>query len=184
MERGRVSVDGDETILADPFFVLATRNPIEFHGTFPVPEAALDRFLLRATLTYPSAERERALYQGTDPAARLDALQPAIGPQTLAHWMAAVDRVRVGDAVAEYVHRVAAATRTHSAIALGVSPRAAIAWVHAARALALMEERDYVLPDDLKRLAQPVLAHRVVLTGGGDAAERIAAILDDVAVVL
>ncbi len=184
MERGRVSVDGDETVLADPFFVLATRNPIEFHGTFPVPEAALDRFLIRVTVDYPSAACEQALYQGDDPASRVDALRPALAPGALGRWMAAVDAVTVSDALADYAHRVVTATRSHDAIALGVSPRAAIAWVRAARALARMESRDYVVPDDLKRLARPVLAHRIVLTGGGDAAEHLAAILDDVAVTL
>lgn len=184
MERGRVSVDGEETVLAEPFFVLATRNPIEFHGTFPVPEAALDRFLIRVTVDYPSPACERALYQGDDPAGRVDALRPVVEPGTLGRWMDAVDAVGVSDAIADYAHRVVAATRAHDAIALGVSPRAAIAWVRAARALARMEDRDYVVPDDLKRLARPVLAHRIVLTGGGDAAAHLAAILDDVAVAL
>jgi MoxR-like ATPase len=169
MEQGCVSIDGKSTELGEPFFVLATRNPIEFHGTYPVPEAVLDRFLVRVRLDYPDAERERALYRGEDPEARLAQLSPSITRDELVAMARGVAEIHVSEPVAAYCHRVVAATRRHDAVALGASPRAAMAWLRAARARALLDGRDFVLPDDLKALAQPALAHRIFLKGGGDA---------------
>jgi MoxR-like ATPase len=184
MENGRVSVDGRTHVLADPFLVLATRNPIEFHGTYPVPEAALDRFLIRVTLDYPSLDRELALYRGDDPESRLAELEPVFTRDELLAGMRAVEDVEVSEPVISYAYHVVAATRRHEAVALGASPRAAMAWLRAARARAFLDGREYVLPDDLKALAQPVLAHRVFLSGGGDASELIAGVLETSAVDL
>ncbi len=171
MECGRVTVEGRTMSLASPFLVLATRNPIEFHGTYPVPEAALDRFLLRIELDYPDAKLEQALYMGTDPEARLARLEPILNQSELLGMMQAVDHIEVSEAVAAYCYAMITETREHPAIALGASPRAALAWLRASRARALLQGRGYVLPDDLKALAVPVLGHRVFLKGSGDASE-------------
>jgi MoxR-like ATPase len=169
MEEGQVSVDGVPRSLGTPFAILATRNPIEFHGTFPIPEAALDRFLVRVELGYPDADSERQLYHAKSRANGLGELQSVVTRAQLIELIEAVHRVRVSEPIADYAYRVVAATRQHASVLLGVSPRAAMSWVHAARALALLEGREYVVPDDLKALATPVLGHRVFLKGGGDA---------------
>ena len=169
MEEGSVSVDGASISLGEPFAILATRNPIEFHGTFPIPEAALDRFLVRVELSYPESDSERALYRGRDTSAVLAELEPVLQLEQLVALIRSVHGIQVGEPVSEYAYSVVAATRRHDSILLGVSPRAAITWVHAARAAALLRGRTYVLPDDLKQLAPAVLGHRVFLKGGGDA---------------
>jgi MoxR-like ATPase len=173
MERGRVSVEDRTLPLADPFLVLATRNGIEFHGTFPMPEAALDRFMLRVELGYPDATSELALYLGEDPEERLAALTPRLDREGLREAMQAVDRVELREPVAAYCHRLVAATRASPAFALGASPRAALLWLRAARARAWLHGRDYVLPDDLQALLLPVLGHRTAVTGAGDARDAL-----------
>ena len=170
MENGSVSVDGKTMALARPFLVLATRNPVEFHGTYPVPEAALDRFLVRVELGYPLADREVDLYRGDDPEQRLAALEPAITKEQLLEAMAAAAQVEVSAAVARYCHRLVQATRRSEAVLLGASPRAGMAWLRAGRARAYLHGRGYVLPDDLKALGVPVLGHRVFMKGGGPTA--------------
>jgi len=184
MEAGTVSIDGETRSLPDAFFVLATRNPIEFHGTYPLPEAALDRFLMRVSVGYPEPQREVGLYMGEDPQGKLSSLAPVLDGAQLAAIAAEVAKIGLREAVATYVYEVVAATREHESIALGLSPRAAMAWIRAARARALLHARDYVIPDDLKALARPVLAHRMVLKGGGDAGELLDTILARVAVKL
>lgn len=178
MEEGSVSVDGQPVPLGTPFAILATRNPIEFHGTFPIPEAALDRFLVRVELGYPEPESERALYRGAATALALDDVAPVVTRDELIALIRSVHDVRVSVPVSDYAFRVVEATRRHEDVLLGVSPRAAISWVHAARARALVEGRDYVLPDDLKALAGSVLGHRIFLKGGGDARADVAEILE------
>lgn len=184
METGTVSVDGDPRELGHPFLVLATRNPIEFHGTYPVPEAVLDRFLVRVTVGYPEPARELALYLGEDPERSLAKLQPVLDRDQLLELIGAVDNVRVSEQVAAYAYEVVTATRQDESVALGASPRAAMSWIHAARARALLDGRDYVLPDDMVALATPVLAHRVHLKGGGDAHALLRSIQKSVPVVL
>lgn len=179
MESGRVSIEGRTVELGNPFLVLATRNPIEFHGTYPVPEAALDRFLVRVEIGYPEPEAELALYTGRDAEESLRHVQPVLSREQLLAAQAAVAAVHVSEPVGEYVLRIAAATRTHAEVALGASPRAALAWLRAARARAWLDGRDYVVPDDLKALCVPVLAHRVFLRGGGgDAATLVRELVD------
>ena len=169
MEEGSVSVDGTPKSLGEPFAILATRNPIEFHGTFPIPEAALDRFLIRVELGYPDPRHERALYRGQAAQVSLAELRPVITRDQLQDAIRIVQSVRVSEPLCDYTHRVVEATRRHDSILLGVSPRAAISWIHGARAFALMQGRDYVLPDDLKTLSEAILGHRVFLKDGGDA---------------
>ena len=175
MEEGSVSVDGETRPLGTPFAILATRNPIEFHGTFPIPEAALDRFLVHVTLDYPQEDAEKALYTADAADRALAAVEPVITREQLLILGSAVPSVSVSETVTEYAYGIVRATRDHDAVALGVSPRAAVSWLAAARARALLEGRDYVLPDDLKKLAIPVLSHRIFLKTGGNAA----ALLDE-----
>ncbi len=184
MEAGTVSVEGTPHRLPEPFFVMATRNPIEFHGTFPVPEAALDRFLARVTVGYTTPEQEIQLYLGDDPKRALEGLDAALTRDALLEHRTAAQQVAVSTPVATYAYQVAAATRHDESVALGASPRAAMSWLRAARARAYLHARDYVLPDDLQALAQPVLAHRVFQTGGGDASELIARIVESTPVEL
>ncbi len=178
MENGTVTVEGQSRRLAEPFLVLATRNPIEFHGTFPVPEAALDRFLVRIELDYPDEAQELALYQGSNPEELLDQLAPILELKELRRMQRAVLDVELAEAIARYAYRVAVATREHESILLGASPRAAMQWLRACRARALVHGRNYVLPDDLKALADPVLGHRIFLHGGGDARPLLREVLD------
>jgi MoxR-like ATPase len=184
MEEGSVSVDGASLSLGEPFAILATRNPIEFHGTFPIPEAALDRFLVRVELSYPESDDERRLYQGRGTAGALAGLEPVLRQEQLVALIGSVQDVQVGEPVAEYAYSVVAATRVHDSILLGVSPRAAISWVQAARAAALLAGRAYVIPDDLKALAGAILGHRVFLEGGGDARTLVEEIVEVTPVAL
>ena len=184
MENGRVSIECRTLELGKPFTVLATRNPIEFHGTFPVPEAALDRFLVRVELGYPDAASELQLYTGADPEQKLADVHAVLSREDLVQLHAMAAAVDVQQPVAEYAYRVVQATRGHADVQLGASPRAALAWLKVARARALLDGRDYVVPDDLKALAVPALAHRVFLRDDGDANTFIAELLRTVEVPL
>ena len=177
MEAGSVSVEGKRVPLPTPFFVLATRNPIEFHGTFPIPEAALDRFLIHLSLGYPEETDERALYLGDDPARRSERLEPVLSLAELRQRIARAETVAVSEPVAAYCYRLIQATRTTPQVRLGSSPRAALSLLRAARAAAFLAGRDYVLPDDLKALAVPVLAHRLVMNGAVDARTFLAGVV-------
>lgn len=163
MEEYQVTVDGKTLALPMPFLVVATQNPIELDGTFPLPEAQLDRFLIRVSLGYPDKAEEMAIlerFQEDDP---LTALQPVTHPDELIAMQQARRKIRVSAAVREYITDLAGATRQHPALRFGVSPRGALGLLRAAQALAALRRRDYVLPDDLKYLALPVLAHRLIL---------------------
>jgi MoxR-like ATPase len=184
MENGRVSIDGREEELGRPFTVLATRNPTEFHGTFPIPEAALDRFLVRIELNYPTPDFELALYTGNDAEARLAEVTPVMNPEDLLALQAESAKVHVREPVAEYALRVAQATRNHPDVHLGASPRAALAWLKVARARALLDERDFILPDDLKAVAMCTLTHRIFMQRGDDAAPLLREILQNTPVPL
>lgn len=182
MEQGRVSIEGRTVELAAPFTVLATRNPVEFQGTFPLPEAVLDRFLVRVELGYPDAATERALYAGHDREHGLADVAPVLRQDELQALQRQCAQVEVADLCAEYVYRVVAATRSHAHVALGASPRAALAWLRAAKAHAVLHGRGYVLPDDLKALAHAALAHRIFLREGGDAGPLVREIVAGTAV--
>ncbi len=184
MEQGKVSVEGIAVELGAPFHVFATRNPIEFHGTYPMPEAALDRFLARIELGYPEGTQELSLYTGRDAEAALTEVRPILSREQLLAAQDAVTGVLVREPVAQYVLRVVAATREHTEVALGASPRAALMWLRAAKARAWLQCRNYVVPDDLKALAQPVLAHRMFVRGGGSTEAMLREVLTSVAVPL
>lgn len=164
MDERQVSIDGETHELDEPFFVVATQNPQEFYGTYPLPESQLDRFLVRLSIGYPppGVEREVLNRRGADPVQKLEA---AMSAAELRHVQQAVDSVRVDDAILEYLHRIVLATRNTPLLSVGVSTRGALGFERAARARALVEGRSYVLPDDVKVLAEPVLAHRVKVSG-------------------
>ncbi|MEV6267586.1 MoxR family ATPase [Kribbella sp. NPDC051936] len=181
MAERQVTVDADTHRVPDPFMVLATQNPIEMEGTYRLPEAQLDRFLLRIEMGYPDldAEVEIVALDGAGPTP--DDLEPVIDPETLSAVIAAVRSVYVDEAVMAYAVRLAAATRLHSAVRYGASPRGSIALIRAARAIAATDGRSFVTPDDVKGIAHPVLAHRLVLTAEATLARRTAeSVVDDV----
>ncbi|MEM7437639.1 MAG: MoxR family ATPase [Myxococcota bacterium] len=164
MDERQVSIDGETHQLEEPFFVVATQNPQEFYGTYPLPESQLDRFLVRLSIGYPppGVEREVLNRRGADP---VQQLEPVMTAAELRHVQQAVDAVRVDDAIVDYLHRIIIATRSTPLLSVGVSTRGALGFERAARARALVEGRSYVLPDDVKALAEPVLAHRVKVSG-------------------
>jgi MoxR-like ATPase len=164
MQERQVSIEGTTRPLPEPFVVLATQNPIEFEGTFALPQAQLDRFLVRIRLGYPDEGAERTIARRHQAAAEpLDTIEPVVdGPRLLA-LRDEVRRVRVADEVEAYLVAVVRATRVQPDLELGASPRATVALYRAAQAAALLDGRDYVLPDDVKEMARPVLAHRLVI---------------------
>lgn len=162
MNEHQITIDGVTYPMADPFMVIATQNPVEHHGTYPLPESQMDRFLMRIRVGYPDTASEREIVRSA-PAATAPDVKPVISPAELVDIQRAVERIRVDDSLVDYILAIAEQTRRHEQLALGVSPRGAQGLYRAAQAMALMEGRDYVLPDDIKRLALPVFAHRVVL---------------------
>ncbi|HET6150785.1 MAG TPA: MoxR family ATPase, partial [Polyangia bacterium] len=174
MNDGQVSVDGHTHTLETPFMVIATQNPEEHYGTYPLPESQMDRFLVRIRMDYPSPEDEKRILmespgRSTD---ALAALSPVLRVADVRALQEAADRVLFEAELAEYVVAVARETRRSPHLALGVSPRGQLAWRNAARACALTDGRDFVLPDDLKGLALPTLAHRLVVAGESDSLGR------------
>ncbi len=168
MGERRVSIDGETHLLDEPFFVVATQNPEEFYGTYPLPESQLDRFSMRLRLGYPSREVERAVLarrKGTDP---LDALEPVATKDEILAAQRAVDAIRTEDPLLDYLHELVLATRETPLLALGASTRAALALERTARAHALLAGRGYATPDDVKAVAVAVLAHRVRVSSSPD----------------
>ena len=163
MQERQVTIEGTTKLLPRPFLVLATQNPIELEGTFPLPEAQVDRFLLRLKIGYPGEADESDILLRFERENPLDTLQAVTSPEALIELQGAVRRIRVEDSVREYVVRVARATRDHPAVSLGVSPRGTMALYHSAQALAAIRGRDYVIPDDVKELAPHVLTHRIII---------------------
>lgn len=163
MEERQVTVDGVTRPVPQPFMVLATQNPIEFAGTFPLPEAQLDRFLIRLRIGYPSHQEELSILQRHLDPPRWQDLEPVLSPPELLSLQEQSLQVKVAGPVIEYIARIAEKTRSHESIALGISPRGSIALMRAARAKAVLAGRDFVLPDDVQQLVLPVLLHRIVL---------------------
>ena len=176
MNEFQVSVDGATHPLPKPFIVLATQNPHEYEGTFPLPESQLDRFLMRIDIGYPSRDDERIVLTSQRLAHPLDTLEPVLDADEVVAIQAAVRQVRVDDALTDYILDIVSRSRRTEKLDIGVSPRGGLSLSRAAQALALAEGRDYCLPDDIKRLAVPVLAHRVIrraaLTAAGGQSER------------
>jgi len=163
MEELQVSVDGVTRPLEEPFVVMATQNPIEYEGTFPLPEAQLDRFLMRISLGYPGFAEELAVIEQQEQTHPIDQLQAVATPEDVIGLQTAAKSVYVDGAVREYIVGLVEATRSHEDVSLGASPRASLGMFRAVRAMALLQDRDYVIPDDVKDLAYSVLAHRLIL---------------------
>lgn len=161
MEEGQVSVEGETRALPKPFFVIATQNPVNQSGTFPLPESQLDRFLMRISLGYPSAEAERKLLQGVDPRAELKQLPQLISHENLAALQAMVRKVHASDSLLDYVQRLVQFTRDSEEFSYGVSPRGALALLNAAKAWALINGREHLLPEDVQTVMPAVVAHRL-----------------------
>jgi MoxR-like ATPase len=163
MQERQVTVDGNTMALPRPFLVLATQNPIELEGTFPLPEAQVDRFLLKIKLGYPTELEENDILLRFERGDPLEDLQAVTSSQELLAMQVAVRQVRVEDSVREYVVQIARATREHLAVALGVSPRGTMALYRTAQARAAIRGREFVIPDDVKVLAPHVLTHRIII---------------------
>lgn len=181
MEERRVSVDGETRELQEPFLVAATQNPVEIQGTFPLPEAQLDRFFMRLSMGYPDAASEREMLSGrmkTDPLAELKAVA---GREDVLSAQASVREIHMEDAVKDYILQIVAATRRHDRIRLGVSPRGSIALMRASQAKAAVSGRDYVIPEDVKAVAADVLCHRISCKGAThNQMETAKAIIDNI----
>jgi MoxR-like ATPase len=185
MQEGRVTIDEETHDLPRPFLVMATQNPLEHHGTYPLPESQLDRFLMRLTIGYPDETAERQiLLESVSGSDTVDELQPVLNPGAVLALQERVDRVRTETDVVDYLMRVIAATREHADLRLGASPRAGIGLFRAARALALVDGRDYLVPDDVARMAPVCLAHRVVPHGtagaGAESHDEAVIIIEDI----
>ena len=164
MEEHQVTVDGVTHYLQSPFLVMATQNPIEYEGTFPLPEAQLDRFLMRISLGYPEFMEEMAIIEQQEQAHPIESLQPVATPEEVMSLQQAAKSIYVDQLVRQYIVSLTEATRRHREVSLGASPRASLGLFRSARALALVRDRDYVIPDDIKQLASSVIAHRLVLS--------------------
>lgn len=163
MNDRQVTIDGKTHALPEPFLVIATQNPVEYHGTFPLPEAQLDRFLMRVQIGYPTPEEEKRILSERDLEGRLKALKPSLSLDEILALQRRADDVLVQEPLLDYAVKIAEATRQGGRFKLGLSPRGGLALVRAARAWALVRGRGYCVPDDLKTVAGPVIAHRVIL---------------------
>jgi len=164
MEELQVSVDGVTRPLEQPFIVMATQNPIEYEGTFPLPEAQLDRFLMRISLGYPSFMDELSVIEQQEKTHPIDELEAVASPEDVIKLQEAAKNVYVDTAVREYIVGLIEATRNHEDVSLGASPRASLGMFRAVRGMAILRDRDYAIPDDVKELAYAVLAHRLILS--------------------
>jgi MoxR-like ATPase len=162
MNETQVTIDGKSHPLPRPFMVIATQNPVEHHGTYPLPESQLDRFLMRLRIGYPDAASERQIVRQSERGVP-EVLASALTAADVLHLQETVHRVTVEESLVEYMLTIVEKTRNHESLALGVSPRGSQALFRTVQALALVEGRDYAIPDDVKRLAVPIFAHRVVI---------------------
>ena len=174
MEEHQVTLDGETHELPDPFFVIATQNPLEHHGTYPLPESQMDRFLMRVSMGYPQRDAEMQLIADREQQGHVESLEEVIDRDALLRARNEVREVRLDDSMADYLLRLVEATRVHPDLSLGASPRAGLALSRAARAAAYLDGRGYVVQDDVKPLVEPVLAHRMLPrdAGVGPAADR------------
>ncbi|MEE9198992.1 MAG: MoxR family ATPase [Dehalococcoidia bacterium] len=166
MEERQITVDGVSYEMPRPFLVMATQNPIEYEGTFTLPEAQLDRFMLRISLGYPSAAHEISIVESQQYAHPIEKLSPVTSPEEIVTLQEAVKGIYVDRLIKRYIVAIVEATRNYPNIFLGASPRGSLALFRASQARAMLKERDFVLPDDIKTLAEPVLAHRLIMSMG------------------
>ncbi len=167
MEEKSITVDGTSIPLNKPFFVMATQNPIEYEGTYPLPEAQLDRFLLKLNMGYPSQLEEIEMLKRTSGTHPIDSIEAIMEKEELIELQKQVDDIFINESIQRYIVDIVSGTREHAKVFLGASPRASIALMKAAKAYALIQDRDYVVPDDVKYLAPFVLSHRLILTSEG-----------------
>ena len=165
MSESQVSIDGRTHRLDPPFFVLATQNPHEFEGTYPLPENQLDRFMLRIEIGYPTLDVEKEVLRTHQKGEPVNDIQPVLTTDRLLDLQRQVREVRLDDSIHQYILEIVHATREHEELSLGISTRGAVTMMHAVQAYAFVNGRDYVVPDDVKELAAPVFAHRVVVGG-------------------
>lgn len=170
MEEGQVTIEGQTRMLPDPFFVIATQNPVHQSGTFPLPESQLDRFLMCISLGYPDADAEKSLFKGLDARQQLSNLRPVLNLSQLLDLQARVTKVSVSDALADYLHRLVSFTRSDADFSYGVSTRGALAWLKVAKAWAVLQRREFVVPEDLQTVAHAVVEHRIY---GADSSARL-----------
>jgi MoxR-like ATPase len=162
MQEQQVTIEGDTRLLQAPFIVLATQNPVEHEGTYPLPEAQVDRFLIKLTMSYPSGNDEKRMLTAYNQP--IPALSALIAPGDIIRMQELADTVHVAEEIFDYILGLVQSTRTHRRVYLGASPRAALALLRACKALSLIRGRDYVLPDDVRQLAPLVLTHRIIMT--------------------
>src|SRR5579872_4556035 len=165
MNEGQVTVDGQTYFLPQPFLVVATQNPVEHHGTYPLPESQLDRFLMRVHMGYPDANAEREILRAEAGAAQLDSVQPVLTGADVLEMQQVVTQVEVDDSLVHYALEIVRRTRKHEKLTLGVSPRGSQMLYRAAQAMAFLDGRSFCVPEDIKPLAVPVFAHRVAIHG-------------------
>ena len=187
MDERQVTVEGVTHAMPSPFMVMATQNPVEYEGTFPLPEAQLDRFLLIIRLGYPTPEEELEIVERQQLAHPIEALEAVASAEDVIGLQRAIREIYVDDLVKRYIVALVDATRSREDVALGASPRASLALFRGAQAAALLGDRDFVLPDDVKRLAVPMLSHRMIVSAaarmrGTQSAEIVETILDETAV--
>jgi MoxR-like ATPase len=179
MNERQVTIEGRSWPLAQPFMVIATQNPVEHHGTYPLPESQLDRFLMRIRIGYPDEAAEREILRhSAEPGP--EKIHPVISGEELQHLQEAISHIAVDNALLDYMLAIVKRTRTHESLAMGVSPRGAQALFRASQALAAVEGRDYATPDDVKRMVVPVFAHRVILNARAMIGERTADVAEQV----
>ncbi|HXA68218.1 MAG TPA: MoxR family ATPase [Bryobacteraceae bacterium] len=171
MNEMQVTIESHSYPLAQPFMVMATQNPVEHHGTYPLPESQLDRFLMRIRIGYPDRGAEREILRNTD-GVHAENVRPVLSGDELVHLQEQVSHVAVDDSLLDYMLAIVEKTRNHESLALGVSPRGAQALYRATQAMALIEGREYVIPDDIKRLAVPVFAHRIAINARASLSQR------------
>ena len=177
MAEHQVTIDGTSHRLPEPFFVIATQNPTDLSGTFPLPDSQLDRFTLRLSMGYPSPAAERALLRGEHRRQMIAACQPQLDPASVSALRQAVLQVHASDALLDYLQTLLAASRQHADIATGLSPRAGLALLQAARAHALLRNRSHVLPDDIQAVFVALAGHRLVAAGGEHSGQALAQML-------
>lgn len=182
MEEAQVTIDGVCHVVAQPFFVIATQNPVEYQGTFPLPEAQLDRFALSLSLGYPALDEELQMLQRLQAGSPLEQLQPCLSLNDVKTLQQKCTEVRVEKPLQQYMLALVRATREHPDISLGVSPRGTVTLQRAVQAFAFLEGRDYAIPDDVKALAPAVLGHRMIPTGGHSARAVVENLLQTTAV--
>jgi MoxR-like ATPase len=177
MNEVQVTIESHSYPLAQPFMVIATQNPVEHHGTYPLPESQLDRFLMRMRIGYPDRQAEREILRNSD-SNPSDSIQAVLSAEELLDLQSLVQRVSVDDALVDYMLAIVEKTRAHESLSLGVSPRGAQALYRATQALAMLEGREYVIPDDVKRLVIPVCAHRIAVNPRSSLSQRSAEVTE------